>query len=277
MAFWITCQDPAHNKEMQMKTTQTIWTLVCVGACVAVLAATPAWAQPGGGGRGGAVFGGGFGGGDLAGLLRREDVQKELELLDDQIEQLQKLAEGQREKMREAFQGTQDLSREERMQKFQELMQKNREDQDKEIAGVLLPHQMKRLKQIQFQMRSRGGIGRAAGNEELAKELGITDAQKEKLQAKAQELEEEIRQQLNELREKAQNELLSILTPTQQAKWKEMAGEPFEMEMQRPQPGAANGGQRGNFGGQRGNFGGQRGNFGGQRGNGGGQQGRRPN
>jgi hypothetical protein len=268
------CRNPSYNKEMLMKISRSFWAAMVVVFCVVAIVATPSWAQPGGGrggfggGRGGFGGPGGFGGGDMAGLLRNESVQKELELLDDQIEELQGLAESQRESFRDAFQGLQDLSREERMAKFREVMEKNREEQEKQIGKVLLPHQMKRLKQIQFQQRTRGGIGRVAGNEGLSNELGITEAQREKLQQKAQEVEEEIRAKLNELREQAQAELLSVLTPAQQAKWKELAGEPFEMQFTPPQRGA--GGQPGNFGG-RGGFGGQRG--GGQQGN----QGRRPN
>ena len=71
------------------------------------------------------------------------------------------------------------------MAKFREIMEKNREEQEKQIGKVLLPHQMKRLQQIVFQQRTRGGIGRAAGNEEIAQQLGITDAQREKLKGMA--------------------------------------------------------------------------------------------
>jgi hypothetical protein len=229
----------------------------------ACLAFSDAVAQPGGGqagpgGRGGrgAMFGGGmFGGGGLSSVLMREDVRNELELLDGQMEELRELAEKRGEQMREMFSGMQDLSREERMQRFQELrekMQDAQKDAEKEIERVLMPHQVKRARQLAFQLRMRGGVGRAMMSDEIAEEFGITDSQREKIREKAQQLEEELRKKMTQLREEAQKELLNELTPQQQAKWKEKVGEPFEFQDQMRRFGAGNApGGRGPRGGGR--------------------------
>ncbi len=228
----------------------TAMAVVCVvSVCVTTaLAGQP----PGRGGRGGGFggFGGGFGGGGLTGVLMREDVRKDLELLDSQIADLQKMGEGQRERMGELFAGIRDIEdRDERMTKMREIMGKAQAETEKEIGKILLPHQLKRAKQLAFQQSLRGGAGRAlTGGGSLARELGITEAQQEKLRAANEKLEAELRQKIAELRSKAQDELLKVLTTKQQAQFKDLVGEPFEFQQQ--QFGGPGGGQRG--GGQRG-------------------------
>lgn len=219
--------------------------VVALGCCVA-WAGSYAQAQPqrgfgggpGGGpggfqGQGGFGFGGGFGG--LADVLRRQDVRKDLELLDDQVAQLEKLAEGRRDQMRELFSGLRDVPQEQRAEKMREIMEKARRDVEADVGKILLPHQMKRATQLVTQMQMRGGRGML--DDPIAQDLGLTDAQKEQLRAKSAQLEEEVRKKLTELRAQTQNELLKVLTPAQQAKWKDMVGEPFEFqreEMARP-------------------------------------------
>ena len=119
-------------------------------------------AQPGRGfGRG--PGGRGFGGSDAnLQLLFDEEVRKELEIVDSQVEKLRELSNKVRgesqERMREMFSGFRDLSEEERREKFGEIrekMQKYAQEVEKQIGEVLLPHQMDRLKQIALQSRLR--------------------------------------------------------------------------------------------------------------------------
>lgn len=221
--------------------------------CIVSVCVTTAVAQPGGRGRGGrggpgGFFGGGFGGGGLSGVLMREDVRKELELVDDQVAELQKLAESRRGRMGEMFSGLRDIEdRDQRMTKMRELMEKAQAETEKEIGKILLPHQLKRAKQLAFQQRLRGGAGRALSGGPLADELGVTEAQQEKLRAANEKLQNELRQKIAELQKEAQEELLKILTPQQQAKFKELVGEPFEFQQQSfgGGPGGRGGFQRG--------------------------------
>ncbi len=218
--------------------------LVLAAGCCAALAGSYAQAQPqrGPGGGPGAFGGaggsfGGFGVGGLAEVLRREDVRKELELLDDQVAQLEKLAESRREKMRDLLSGLRDVPQEERAAKTRELFQKSQQDLEAEIGKILLPHQLKRAKQLVVQSRLRGGVRGMLGDQ-VTQDLGLTEDQKEKLRTKSEQLEEVLRKKYAELRSQAQNELLQLLTPAQQAKWKEMVGEPFEFQREEfPRPG----------------------------------------
>lgn len=136
---------------------------------------------------------GGFGGGggfqsnpsqDKLQLLVNEAVQKELELADDQKSDLKKVAEDAQSKGRELFtglQGFRDLSESEREKKMAEINAKRDaigKDVLKKVEAVLLPHQAERLQEIYVQVR---GFSLLTDDAEIAKQLSITDEQKEKL------------------------------------------------------------------------------------------------
>ena len=139
--------------------------------CVAVLATPGLIFAQGGGFRGG--FGGG---GGVLGLLYRDDVRQDLQLVDEQQEKVDALADEIRtelqDEMREMFRGMQDLSDDERQQQFEKIrtrMEDVNADAEKRLKKVLLPHQFDRLKQIDVQMRMQqqgagaltsGAIGR---------------------------------------------------------------------------------------------------------------------
>ncbi|MGE0758939.1 MAG: hypothetical protein AB7F89_10655 [Pirellulaceae bacterium] len=235
-----------------------------LGVALLGLVCAPAlYAQPGGGRFGGGPggFGGpGFGGGGgLAGLLQRRDVQEELELLDDQKQQLTALAEKSRERMSEMFRrgGNDGGNRDE----LRDRMRQFTSEITAEVEKVLLPHQMKRLRQIEVQSRMRFGLGLGG---EMASQLGLSESEQETLRNKARDLEQEMAKKTAELRRQYQEQLIAQLSPAQQAQVKEMVGEPFEFKDEPGQGGP--GGPGGFFGGR-----GQRG------GDGGGDRPRRPN
>ncbi|MCL4202890.1 MAG: hypothetical protein KJ000_10355 [Pirellulaceae bacterium] len=240
-------------------------------SCGAVLAATlvlisgiglhaqPPAGGPGGGPGGPGGFGGfggpgafggfgmgGLGGGDNLTLLLRADVRGELELLDEQVAELQKLADGMRDQFRDLMTPDENVSWQDRMQRFREVAEKARDEAQQKVDKILLPHQKKRLEQLSNQMRMPGGAMRGMTGGPLADELGLSDAQREKIRAKAEQLEAELRKKLAEMRAQAQAELLKELTPQQQAKIKEMFGEPFEFRRdEMPQVGRGGPGAQG--------------------------------
>jgi len=200
---------------------------------VLILTASSAvWAQREDRGQRGRGFFGGGGGGDL-GLLMRDDVRKELEIVDEQMEKLRDLGSSFRDELRESFSGLRDLDEDERRARFEELREKmetKREELNTKIGEVLLPHQKTRLKQIglQMQMRSRGTSGLL--NDRLAEELGITDEQKERLRAAAEKAREELEEKTNKAREEARDTILSELTADQRKKLEQLLGEDFESD-----------------------------------------------
>lgn len=211
-------------------------------ALAAVAICSPALAQRGGG-RGG--FGGGrMAGGNLLGLLGQKPVQEDLKLTDDQV----KKVDEQVEKQREVFAALRDLSPEER----QKEAATQAEASKKSLSEILKEDQLKRLKQISLQQRG----GQALADPEVASALNLTTEQKDRItaiqdgvQSQMRELfqagaaggdREELQKKGQELRTATDQKVLAVLTDAQQAKLKEMKGEPFKGEL------------RGGFGGGRG-------------------------
>ncbi|RLT09954.1 MAG: hypothetical protein DWI21_05210, partial [Planctomycetota bacterium] len=156
-----------------------------------------------GGGQGG--FGGGFGGGTNSPftLVRNEAVQKELNLSDEQVGDLKTLGDKVSEETRsagggrEAFQGLQDLPREERDKKMAELLAKGEEARKKvsekfqpDLDKILEAAQRDRLKQIQIQADG----SRAYQNAEVVAALKISKEQQDKLAAISKEFGDKTRE-----------------------------------------------------------------------------------
>jgi hypothetical protein len=175
-------------------------------------------------------------------LLQRRDVQEELELLDDQKQQVTALAERSQERMREMFRGRgNDGDRGAALT----AMRRFNEEVQAELDKVLLPHQSKRLRQIEVQSRMRFGVGLGGP---VAEDLGLSEADQDKLREKARGLEQELARKTAEIRRQLQEQLIADLSEDQRAKFKEMVGEPFEF---RDEPGQGRG-FGGGFGGGRG-------------------------
>ena len=203
---------------------------------VGVVADSAFGQQPGGRGRGRGGFGGGFGGGNpVTAVLQDENVRKELDLVDEQISKLREITEKMQEDTRAQFQGfdfgsLRDLSEDERTARFAEMRKKGEEvaaAAQKDIDAVLLPHQRERLKQLVVQWQMRGSVEQALRTGPLGEELGVTAEQKEKIEAKQDEVQAAMNEKIAKLRQEAQEELISVLNPDQQAKLKGMIGAPF--------------------------------------------------
>ncbi len=198
-------------------------------------------AQPGG--PGGLGSAGGFGGGggegrgqDMLGLLRMESIQGEIELVDDQREEIEALQEELWNEMRERMSSVRDLEPEERRIRFAELrteMEAQREQYQERIEAVLLPQQLKRLKELQVQSATRrsgqGSLG-ILQNEAILEELGIDAEKRKELEAKAEEVLAKLQTQIRKMKADAEEEILSVLSSEQRKKFREKVGESFEFD-----------------------------------------------
>jgi len=213
-----------------------------------------------GGGPGG--FGGGFGGGGgLAGLLRIEEVRKELEVTDDQAAEVEALAEGQRGGGRPDFGNFRELSDEERNAAFARLREEaeaRTREMDAKIAEILLPPQYDRLKEIDLQVRGTAALS----DKEVAATLKISESQQQELSEVREQTQAEQREQMRDLfqaegadresmgekmaamRREADEKVLAVLSAEQREHFAAMKGEPFEM----PRGGFAFGGRGGRGG-----------------------------
>ena len=217
-------------------------------AAMALVLATQASAQ--------VVVKGGTGGGtrayypsgqSLMYLLYYPQFQKEIEIVDDQKAELQKIQAESTAKMTEAykaFNNQQEGDQQQRQQKYMELYQSLAKETEEKVAKILLPHQKKRLNQIMLQMKlsqsSYGyGFAGALEGDDVGKELGITDTQREELKKKEEKIRSELTKKYQEfykkLNEETREEMMSVLTPAQKKKLEDLLGEKFEL--QQPQYG----------------------------------------
>jgi len=128
-------------------------------------------------------------------------------------------------------------------------LERSREERAK-LAEILLPHQIKRLNEIFIQ---QNGVS-ALQDEDIAKDLGVSEAQKAKLAevrlANRQTVQDQMRAlfqgggggggdreanraKIEEIQKAADAKLLAVLTPDQQKKFEEMKGKPFTMTEER--------------------------------------------
>lgn len=176
-------------------------------------------------------------GGDasLLGLLADPNVRADLEIVDDQYHELQRLnAEIQERTGRELraldFGNQKDLV---------ERIHAIRERATSDVNALLLPHQLERLKQLRLQSRLRQrSLVDLLTNDPLRSELEITDQQAEDLREEAKQIEEDLAKEIARLRSEARDRLLSRLNPSQKSRVENMIGDAFQFSA--PQKPAAN-------------------------------------
>ncbi len=204
--------------------------------CAAALLASAAFAQGGQGGRG-------FGrmmGADPTGtfLLQRPDVQKDLNITDDQKTKLQALQEKARSDMTEIRQNANGDP-----QAMRDGMMKYMAQMQKDVAAVLTKDQATRLKEINIQLAGTT----AATFPDVQKDLGLSADQIAKikdLQSKQQEANmalfqkvrdqeitrEEMQASMKKNTDTFNAEVGKILTDDQKAKLKTMGGKEFKQD-----------------------------------------------
>lgn len=216
---------------------------ILIAAMTALVAG--AMAQGGGGQRRG-----GFGPPDGLSLTGRDDVQKDLNLTDDEKAKLSDLRDKSQQKMRDAMTEARDSAGDDRdamMKAMTAVREKLSADNDKDVAGILTPDQTKRLKEIKIQFV---GVAIVASDKGVQKDLNITDDQI----AKFKDLQTRQRQAMMEAFQNAQgdqqamrdimqknqkamaDEINKILTDDQKAKFKDMGGTK-KFDRQDPPPG----------------------------------------
>ena len=177
-------------------------------------------------------------------------MEKELDIVDSQREALTKIRTDVMTKMRTLY-DTNIPDQQERMKKYNEASKTLGEETEKKVLDVLLPHQIKRLKQIALQMQlQQTGYGMSAAfqNSQVAEDLKITDEQKAQLVEKQKEVAKEMQEKTQafykQLQEESREKMLSVLTTAQRKKLEELTGEKFQWQpYQAPAP--ANPGQGG--------------------------------
>lgn len=200
---------------------------------------------------------GGFGGGGLASILGIEGVDKELDLTDDQqievkdfIAEIQEFAQKERQESigEFNFQNATDEERAEFRKKMEKVTAKVSKKEKEEIGEILLKPQLERLEELRIQLAGVGALSDPAVIEKLA----ISKDQQEKIQDVQEKVQAEMRaaftggnvdrEKLTQLRADSEKQILAVLDESQQKKFEELKGKPFEF----PQRQGGGRGQRGN-------------------------------
>lgn len=222
---------------------RTVIVLVLIGVLVASAQAqeTPRPRRRSGG-RGGSHS-------SLLGLLRHEEVQKELKLKDEQIAKIKKIGEQFSAEMRKQSAELQKIEdREQRRAKYTELAAQYDQKSREQLGKVLAREQMIRLYQIRTQARS---VLESLTNKYVVGKLKLTDEQKKKLaeiakamQAKRSKLFGSSRdanreqrakayEQYRKMRSDADKEALAVLTEEQRKAFTDMQGKKIELRTRR--------------------------------------------
>ena len=172
----------------------------------------------------------GMGSGSAFSHLNNPSVQKDLQLVDDQLDQIKKINEEFSEKIQEKMKEMRDENGNFRLDNtagFGDLIKDLKTQQEEEIKNILLPNQQDRLEQVSRQIKMRRMGSERAITQALAKELGITAEQKKKIKAKSKQIKSDLEAKINELKIKAKQDLLSELTKEQRKKLEDLLGDDF--------------------------------------------------
>jgi Spy/CpxP family protein refolding chaperone len=207
----------------------------------------------------GGSAGGGFGrvmggGGNITAtmLLGVPEVQKELNITDEQKTKIETIGQDVRDKMQQArgnfnFRDLQNMSDEEQQKAFADIRKKVEEVTkgiDEKVAGILDAKQNERLKQLQLQREGALALTRP----EVIKKLSITEEQQAKIKKTLEDARPtgnlfdpnqtpEERQagikKIQDQMEKAQKDCLAVLTDDQMLDWTNMCGKTFKFPQMR--------------------------------------------
>jgi hypothetical protein len=181
--------------------------------------------------------------GESLNWLLTPQIQKELEIVPEQIAKLSKIREENQKEVQEAYKSYNEFPPEERQARYLETMKELGAETEKKVVDVLLPQQIRRLKQIMLQMKlAQAGYGynaaAAFGGEDLIKELEITPEQIEELKKKEEEVRKEIQEKTQDfykkLRDDAREKIMGVLTEDQRRRLDGLVGEKFEWKYEAP-------------------------------------------
>lgn len=192
---------------------------------------------------GGAVFNmSSSGGSGMMNLLQNDSVRNEVELSDEQYQKMQDFYQQRRTDIMKQVQQLTQLSRggddkvnnetvKLRGKKIKELIDGQQKEAEEKLKDLLLPHQLKRLEQValRVQMKNVGTLN-ALVDGKLKEALELSDEDVTSLKDRWQEIDAQLQKDIAKLRDKAKQDLLKELSPTQKRKLDEVLGEEFDYQ-----------------------------------------------
>jgi hypothetical protein len=175
-------------------------------------------------------------------LVFRDKVQEELRLSDEQKKKLEKRLQATHQHTMQLFERLVDKEPEEREKELQAYREKAHENLTAFIEGLLQEEQLKRLRQVMLQQDRLFAL---LGNPEVAKELEITDKQRQQFVEVAQEFQkkfeplikeaqkggnsQEIGPKIRKIRKEQEERIEALLNDAQKKQWNVMLGKPLNL------------------------------------------------
>ncbi len=172
----------------------------------------------------------------LSTMLRRAEVRKDLEIIDEQYQEIEALRNE-----RNNFGAAADMDRMTTAQKrdFLAKMRARFDEDEGRLERIFLPHQKRRWSQIQTQHRVKAHEPTAGlTHPRMVESLRLSEEQVEKVKSTADDVHaklkvkvEKLEQEIKQLQSEARREVLSSLTDEQRARYGEMVGELTEYKL----------------------------------------------
>ena len=156
-------------------------------------------------------------------LIGNPSVQVDLELVEDQQEQIDNLRQQMSRESKQLFSETQGA---EDYEQFAKKISTMKRKYIRRLEDVLLPLQVKRMKQIALQMHLKSaGMANAITSSVVVEALELSGQQVIKLKEKSKLLKAQLAADIQELKAKRDQALLDELTPQQRAKLTGLQGD----------------------------------------------------
>ena len=158
------------------------------------------------------------------GLLSNPRIREDIEMVDDQyrefLDRQRTLQKEMADQLRKIdFTDTENLA-----SQIKEI----RDSAEREMDELLLPHQVKRLRQLRMQsLLQRRDLVQVLTADPIKSDLKITDEQSQELRDYQVQMQEDLQREIAKLQDKARSRLLSKLNPSQKKEVEEMIGETF--------------------------------------------------
>lgn len=181
---------------------------------------------------------GGPGGRGPGSMLLNENVQKELNLSEDQVKKIKEAAEKVQASHKEELDALGKADRSEGREKRQSLFRTMSQETDKQVKEILTPEQQTRYEEIRLQMRG----ARAFEDAEVQSKLKLTDEQKSSIKTILEDSAKEMRsiresagedrqaigQKMMALRKETMEKITGVLNDEQKKTWTKLTGKHFD-------------------------------------------------
>ncbi len=164
-------------------------------------------------------------------LLSNDSIRRELKLSEPQVAGVKQIMRDSSKRMQEYIRAAMAAGDGKINLDIGGLMKEKQAEAELAIEEILLPEQLKRVRQLAYQIEvSTDGLGESLVNGRLGQDVGVYEDQKQHLTDRARVIEEELRLVIAKAHAAARAQLFAELTPDQRKEAESLLGEFFRYE-----------------------------------------------